>query len=915
MTVSSLRSVKSTCPYCGVGCGVIAEQSATGQVSIKGDPDHPANRGRLCSKGAALAETLGDEGRLLRPSIAGRDVSWDEALGVVADGISKAVAEYGAESVAFYVSGQLLTEDYYVANKLMKGFVGAANIDTNSRLCMSSAVAGHERAFGEDLVPVDYADLDEAELIVLVGSNAAWCHPVLMQQIIANKQRRPALKLVVIDPRRTPTAEQADLHLALRVGSDVALFNGLLVWLAATGQMDRDYVAQHVSGADQALELARAGCSDIAGTAQACGLDVLQVEQFFQWFAAHRRVVTMFSQGVNQSSVGTDKVNSIINCHLLTGRIGTPGMGPFSVTGQPNAMGGREVGGLATQLAAHLKLDNADHRKVVQAFWQSPSIASQPGLKAVDLFQAVDEGRIKVLWIMATNPVVSLPDADRVQRALKKCPLVIVSDCVSRTDTLDLAHVKLPVAAWGEKDGSVTNSDRHISRQRAFQKAPGEAQADWWIMAEVARRMGHSAQFAYQHPREIFQEHALLIAKAAALGRRLNLGHLAQLSSAQYEALSPMQWPINSGAESTASVRLFADGIFPTSDGRARMVPTAVRAPRHATTDEYPLVLNTGRLRDQWHTMTRTGRTAKLMAHEPEPFADFSVPDFQALALKAGDWVKVISRWGRIVVRARCSGESPEGTVFVPIHWSGPFAAQARVGAVVNPVVDPISGEPEFKHTPVRIERWHPKWQGFMLTRNLPPKINSLWWEAARVQDGWRVECAGDEQLAPDRSWFAEAVATTSGQLQTIEWLEYEDAAVGSYRAAAVCGSRLEALIFIEHALPLPNRGWLIETLKQSELSAGERRALLSGRSPAGTVDAGRTICACFGVGETAIAAAIQQGCLDLKSVGQQCSAGTNCGACQPEISRLLASAKALEAATATGRSSSSRAGSLSPSA
>ncbi|HXR51699.1 MAG TPA: molybdopterin-dependent oxidoreductase, partial [Steroidobacteraceae bacterium] len=452
-------AVRTTCPYCGVGCGVLAQQDANASWQVRGDPDHPANRGRLCSKGTALAATLGEDGRLLQPQVHGQDVGWDAALDAVASGLRRCIEDHGPESVALYVSGQLLTEDYYVANKLMKGYVGTANIDTNSRLCMSSAVSGHVRAFGEDVVPVDYEDLEAADLLVLVGSNLAWCHPVLMQRIQAERERRPALKVIAIDPRRTATAELSDLHLPLRSGTDVMLFNGLLVWLAAKGSMDSAFVSASTEGMVEALQAARVASSDIQATAQACGLDVSMLEQFFTLFASTERVVTLFSQGVNQSSVGADKVNSIINCHLLTGRIGRRGMGPFSITGQPNAMGGREVGGLSTQLAAHLQLQDPAHRDAVQAFWQSPSIASQPGLKAVELFEAVHDGRIKAIWIMATNPVVSLPDADRVRAALANCPLVIVSDCVSENDTLPYAHIRLPAAAWGEKEGTVTNSD------------------------------------------------------------------------------------------------------------------------------------------------------------------------------------------------------------------------------------------------------------------------------------------------------------------------------------------------------------------------------------------------------------------------------------------------------------------------
>jgi len=445
------------------------------------------------------------------------------ALQLIADRFKATIAEHGPDSVALYVSGQCLTEDYYVANKLMKGFVGSANIDTNSRLCMASSVAGHVRAFGEDIVPGIYEDWEEADLVVLVGSNAAWCHPVLHQRLTAARSAH-GTKVVVIDPRRTATAEAADLHLPLAAGTDVALFNGLLAHLAATGRTDRAWVARHAEGMDAAL--AAAGPSDIEATAAICGVDPELLETFFEWFGANERVMTVYSQGVNQSRVGTDKVNAIVNCHLLTGRIGRPGMGPFSVTGQPNAMGRREVGGLANQLAAHMKFDDPTDRAALQAFWDAPTLAPRPGLKAVEMFDAVLDGRIKAIWIVATNPAVSLPRADRVRAALAVCPFVVVSDCWA-TDTTAHAHVVLPAAGWGEKDGTVTNSERVISRQRPFRAAPGQARADWWALAQVGRRMGWPAAFDWRNPAAVFREHAALSAHANNGGRVFNIGALA----------------------------------------------------------------------------------------------------------------------------------------------------------------------------------------------------------------------------------------------------------------------------------------------------------------------------------------------------------------------------------------------------
>ncbi|MEI8444809.1 molybdopterin-dependent oxidoreductase, partial [Mesorhizobium sp. CCNWLY176] len=545
MQTEEAREVRTTCPYCGVGCGVLAGVAADGEITVRGDPDHPANFGRLCSKGSALAETLDLGDRLLYPEIHGRRAGWNEALDLVATKFSQAIAEHGPDSVAFYVSGQLLTEDYYVANKLMKGFVGSANIDTNSRLCMASSVAGHRRAFGSDTVPGTYEDLELADLIVLVGSNLAWCHPVLYQRIVAAREKRPGMKIVVIDPRRTMTADFADLHLAIAPDGDTALFTGLLAYLADGERLNRDYISRHTNGFEEALSAAVA--LDLAAVSDRTGISEETLARFYSLFANTQRLVTVYSQGVNQSASSTDKVNAIINCHLATGRIGRPGMGPFSVTGQPNAMGGREVGGLANMLAAHMEIENPQHRDRVQRFWKSPAIAERPGLKAVDMFRAVADGRIKALWIMATNPADSMPDADAVEAALRACPFVVVSDIAANTDTIRHAHVKLPATGWGEKDGTVTNSERRISRQRAFLPPPGEARPDWWAMAEVAKRMGFAEAFSYDAPSEIFAEHAALSAFENGGERDFDIGVYAAVDGDGYEALAPFQWPAPAG--------------------------------------------------------------------------------------------------------------------------------------------------------------------------------------------------------------------------------------------------------------------------------------------------------------------------------------------------------------------------------
>ncbi|MEO6079024.1 MAG: molybdopterin-dependent oxidoreductase [Steroidobacteraceae bacterium] len=879
-------TTRTTCPYCGVGCGVLAETAADGRIEVRGDPEHPANRGRLCSKGSALAATLGSGNRLLQPEVDGIKVDWETALASVAGRLRACMDKHGPDSVALYVSGQLLTEDYYVANKLMKGYIGTANIDTNSRLCMSSAVSGHVRAFGEDVVPVEYSDLDQADLLVLVGSNLAWCHPVLMQRVQAMRAQRPEMRLVVIDPRRTATSEAADLHLPLRSGSDVMLFNGLLVWLAEQGCIDAAYVAAHTSGMEDALGVARAASTDIAATSQVCGLDAALVERFFAMFAATSRVVTMFSQGVNQSSVGADKVNSIINCHLLTGRIGRAGMGPFSITGQPNAMGGREVGGLSTQLAAHLSLDNAAHREAVQQFWQSPAMAHRPGYKAVELFEAIDDGRVKAVWIIATNPVVSLPDADVVRRALSRCPLVIVSDCVDANDTLEFAHIKLPATGWAEKDGTVTNSDRHISRQRAFLPAPGLARPDWWIICQVAQRLGFTTGFNFDGPAAVFDELARITGLSRRFGMCLDLQGISGLSAQQYDALAVSQWPVP--ASTTRPDRPFSDGQFSTPDRRARFVPAAARGPRHAPTAEYPLILNTGRIRDQWHTMTRTARAAALNAHEPEPYADANAADLATAGVAPGELLRVVTRWGAALARARASGDIPAGMIFMPIHWSEQFARESRVGAAVNPVVDPHSGEPEFKHTPARIEAVPVEWQGFLLSRQRATPPDALWWAHSPGDSVHRLEFAGRGAMRPDAMWLKGALPG----LERADWIEFDDAVTGTYRAALLLDGRLEACLMVGARRSLPGRTWLASLFAQPTLDPADRRCLLLGRRLDG-IDPGQTVCACFGVGANTIRLAIAAGCATVDAVGKKLKAGTNCGSCRPEITKLVAATRA----------------------
>ncbi|MFT4564033.1 MAG: assimilatory nitrate reductase catalytic subunit, partial [Gammaproteobacteria bacterium] len=844
-------TTSTTCPYCGVGCGLLVTRDRCGQVTTKGDPEHPSNFGRICSKGAALGETVATDGRLAAPIIDGQESNWDAALGRVASEFASAIEQHGPDSVAFYVSGQLLTEDYYVANKLMKGYIGTANIDTNSRLCMASSVAGHRRAFGADTVPGTYTDLELADLIVITGSNLAWCHPVLYQRIAAAKEARTGLFVVVIDPRRTATCEIADLHLAIKPDTDVVLFNGLLAHLKKTGSLNDEYIREHVTGVDAALS--SAGVLDEHDVSVRTGLEIDLLREFFARFACTERTVTIYSQGVNQSENGTDKVNAIINCHLVTGRIGSPGCGPFSVTGQPNAMGGREVGGLANQLACHMDLDNLAHRDLVQRFWNSPNIAQRPGLKAVDLFEACRDGRIKALWIIATNPVDSLPNGRMIEQALQVCPFVVVSDVIAATDTGRFANVLLPAQAWGEKEGTVTNSERRISRQRSFLLAPGASRPDWWIIKEVAVRLGFADAFDYSCTAEIFREYAHLSTFENNGTRDFDIGGLGVLSNAQYEDLTPIQWPVpvELAEQAVGEKRLFSDGQFFTRSGRANCVAVATPAIRENDL-KYPLVMNTGRVRDQWHTMTRTGRAPRLGSHYAEPFAEIHPRDAAEFGIEPASLITVENPNATVVVRALVTERQQRGSIFVPMHWSDQYASSARLNRLVSDVVDPISGQPALKSAAVGVSVFAATWYGFLVTENLPSLVSSDYWALCVTNGGWRAELAG---LQVPRDWdvMLNSLLNRTGDLPT-DHVQFFDAARGARRYIIVEAGRIVAMAYFATSRVCVSRQWAVDQLSSPGDSA---ISVIAGRAPADVADAGATVCSCFSVGRNEIITAI----------------------------------------------------------
>jgi assimilatory nitrate reductase catalytic subunit len=840
-TEKPTHAIRTTCPYCGVGCGVLASIDEVGTVSVAGDPDHPANFGKLCSKGSALGQTLGSARRLTEPYYQNKLASmaqqqsitydshahsatatlnnlastvptdWNSVLNDVATRLNDTIATHGRDSIMFYVSGQLLTEDYYVANKFIKGFIGNNNIDSNSRLCMSSAVAGHKRAFGADLVPGNYEDLETCELLVLVGSNMAWCHPILFGRFLAAKKTDPNKKLIVIDPRRTDSCEFADLHLPIAAGTDTHLYSGLLHYLSEHGCADTGYI-EHAHGVNDAL--AAANIWNIEKVAQACQVSIDSILEFYQLVAAHDKTVTAFSMGVNQSKSGTDKVNAIINTHLFTGRVGKLGASPFSLTGQPNAMGGREVGALANLLAAHLDLDNSIHRQLVADFWQATQpIVAEVGVKACDAADAILDGRIKAIWIIATNPVVSLPDADKFRRALAACDLVIVSDCSVDSDTAKCADIVLPAQGWGEKSGTVTNSERRISRQRALKPALGLAKPDWWILSQVATRMG-LAGFNYKHPSEIFNEHVALTAfkndpsQSASENNQPRYLNLAKdllmpiLNRDDYEMMTPFQW----GGARIAPTQANLIAITPSDSAsqpnfyqhqcRQNSNKRGIKSSKKRYNDSpnpstVHLRLITGRLRDQWHTMTRTGLAPQLNQHESVPTLTIHPNEAKQLGVEKGDYVQLHPRYeqslphGKEAIESNTSNINTDnekleqtvlaqiaisdsmriGDAFMPMHWSNAFASFARVGTLIPTVVDPHSGQPELKNSAISISAVpmqtfgkimvHPDLQNTILVHlramnsaGAPLSLPALTWSISRQANSVLITLASPVELA-----------------------------------------------------------------------------------------------------------------------------------------------------------------------
>jgi len=932
-----MTDTRSTCPYCGVGCGVIIEADGAQITGVRGDPDHPANFGRLCTKGSTLHLTASAavtmQTRLLQPmqrmrrGSAPAPVSWTQALDSAADRFEHVITEHGPDAVGFYISGQLLTEDYYVFNKLAKGLIGTNNLDTNSRLCMSSAVAGYKKTLGADAPPACYDDVRHAQCLFIVGSNTAWAHPILFRRIEDAKRANPAMKIVVVDPRRTDTCELADLHLAVQPGTDVMLLHGMLHLMLREGWTRPDYIDAHTSGFD-AISLVVRDCTP-ERVAEVCGIDAAALVQATRLFATSAATLSLYCMGMNQSSSGTAKNAALINLHLATAQIGKPGAGPFSLTGQPNAMGGREVGGMSNLLSAHRDLGNATHRAEVAALWGVADVPAKPGKTAIEMFQAAADGQIRALWISCTNPAQSLPDQATVRRALERCDFVVVQEAFATTATCAYADLLLPATTWGEKVGTVTNSERRISRVRPAVPAPGTARHDWSAVADFATRL--EARLPRRAPTTLFPYALDTDAGAEAIwnehrettrGRDLDI---TGLSWALLEAEGPQQWPLREG-QSTGRARLYEDGVFATPDGRARFHDAAFQPLAEPRESRFPFSLNTGRLRDQWHGMSRTGTLGRLFGHVPEPAVQMNGQDMVRLQLRDGDLVQVSSRRGALVLPARASAEIGLDQCFIAMHWgeeylSGLSNAGGRIAganALTLPVFCPDSKQPELKHAAVRILKAEMPWSllagawlpvdraqatrealralmvRFPFASCVPFGTGGALEGGAAERSGVMFRAAAHE--APPGALLAE-IETLLG-IATAQTLRYVDVRHGQRRAmrlerdtANPHEARLEGFLL---AGDTRAESW-IKTLLLDQLPAqafGRQLLRPGATAPSGVAARGKVVCSCFGVTETVIAKSLHS-CTGtdgerLASLQAGLKCGTNCGSCVPELKRMV---------------------------
>ncbi|HJV53925.1 MAG TPA: molybdopterin-dependent oxidoreductase [Noviherbaspirillum sp.] len=911
MTAS--RETRTTCCYCGVGCGVIVASDGERITGVRGDPQHPANFGRLCTKGSTLHLTadpvLQRQVRALHPELRTargnprEPVTWDQSLDFIAQRFARTIREHGPDSVGFYISGQLLTEDYYVFNKLAKGLIGTNNIDTNSRLCMSSAVAGYKQTLGADAPPACYEDIDHADLIFIAGSNMAYAHPVLYRRVEEARRRNPALRVIVADPRRTDTARDADLFLPILPGTDVALFNGMLHVCLWEDLVDAAYIDAHTEGFAELKRMVRDYTP--AFVAGVCGIAEEDLLRAARWFGQAKAALSFYCQGLNQSSSGTAKNAALINLHLATRQIGKPGAGPFSLTGQPNAMGGREVGGLSNLLSAHRDLANPEHRAEVARLWGVESVPATPGKSAIEMFEAARRGEIRILWIVCTNPAQSLPAQRMVREALEKAELVIVQEAYRTTATASYADVLLPATAWGEKEGTVTNSERRISRVNAVLSGPGQTRHDWEIAVDVARRLEtlldrSGTLFPYTTPEQIWNEH-----RASTRGRDLDI---TGLSYRILEQQGPQQWPFPEGA-AQGKKRLYEDGVFPTVSGRARFVSTAYQPVAEPVDARYPFRLTTGRLRDQWHGMSRTGTVARLFAHAPQPSVAMARSDMERRLIGDGDLVHVTSRRGSLILPACASDELRVGQAFIAMHWGEEYLSGRNVlgvNALTLPALCPTSKQPELKHAAVKILKaelpwrfvvfgWAPPEQALALQAELRPLMRRFAYASCtlfgRDRNGVLFRAADDY---PADAPLLDQIRARFG-IAGAQVLRYDDRKRGHARHILVTDGSLAAVAL---SGDIAAERWLKDYLEAGQPAAALGRLLLmpSASAPQGFKARGRIVCNCFNVAESEISGAAaelsRQGiggpAALLAAVQQRLKCGTSCGSCVPELRKVL---------------------------
>ena len=892
------QTTASTCCYCGVGCGVLIEHDGEHILGVSGDPAHPANLGKLCSKGSTLHLTGDLAARALYPELrlgkglARSRTDWDSALDHAASVFASTLAEHGPDSVAFYISGQLLTEDYYSFNKLARALVGTNNIDSNSRLCMSSAVVGYKRSLGADAPPCSYEDLESSDCVMIVGSNMAYAHPVLFRRLEEAKAHRPEMKVIVIDPRRTDTCDLADLHLAILPGTDVALFHGILYLLLWEGWIDRDFIEAHTEGLAELKELVRDYTPQVVS--QLCAIDVEQLQQCARWIGTSPSFLSLWCMGLNQSTAGSAKNSALINLHLATGQIGRPGAGPFSLTGQPNAMGGRETGSLSNLLPGHRDAANADHRAEVAAYWGVDQLPENTGLPAVELFEQVRNGTIKALWIACTNPAQSMPDQNAVRAALQACPFVVLQEAFRTTETAGFADLLLPAASWGEKEGTVTNSERRISHVRRAVAAPGEARPDWAITVDFAQRLekllrpGQPSLFAFDAPAQLFDEY-----KQLTRGRDLDL---SGISHALIDRLGPQQWPFPAGA-SEGTPRLYTDGVFPTASGRARFIADPYCAAKEQRDGDFPLTLITGRLRDQWHGMSRTGTAAQLFGHVSEAVLSLHPDDLQQHGLQPGELVSLKSRRGAVIVAVGGDDSVRPGQAFLPMHWGDRFL-KGGVNAITQPAFDPLSKQPELKHTGVRLDPADLPWTFFALIEGnvqhhfetLRPLCEAFSYASlsltGRERPALLIRAAN--AAAPDAQVLRDidrCLGLDEGPV-----LAYDDPRRAIGKRVRIDNGRITAIRLAGETLA---QHWLQDLWLQGRVDEPLRRWLLAPLSAqpgnaSAAASGNKTLCNCKNVSQDAVCAGIRRG-LDLQGLKQTLGCGTQCGSCVPEIKRLLA--------------------------